>query len=1098
MGAEIDRLEVQVEAQASKANQQLDKLINRLDRVSSSLMAVNGRGLATMGAGVNKLANSMNNFSNRTKTADFSRLARNISSIGSIDASSISRAAGAISSISSSVGKIGNVSQSAEQFGTLARGIAQLGYKSSTKAIENIPQLAVAMKQLMKTLSNAPRVSQNLIDMTNALAKLSRTGASSGRAANSLAKSLNVFSSSSSRAQKSSRGLASAFGKLYAGYWLLFRAFGKIGDAINISSDLTEVQNVVDVTFGKYSKLVDEMASTSIQDYGMSELTVKKIASRYQAMGTAMGFTQGKMADMSIGLTKLAADMASFYNGEQKDVAEDLESIFTGQTRPLRTYGLDLTEATLKEWAMKQGIDANIDSMEQMEKTMLRYQYVMSNTGAAQGDFTRTSDTWANQTRILKQQFEQLSIIVGGVVINSFKPLISTLNIGIGKFNEFALAISNALGKIFGWTYEISNVGVTDGLTEGIEDTEAALNSAISATKELKRQLMKFDEINKLDDNSSSDGGSGSGANNFSNASGTQGTVGKWVETEKFYESFIDDLEGLGEYINKSITNVLTGIDWNNVYVGAKNFGKGLANFLNGLISPQLFGSVGKTIAGALNTAIYAQLSFTNTYDFEELGNSIAQGINDFVEYLDTKAGAETLNKWVDGFTTTIKTAADKIDWGNVFSKVEDFFYELDIDTVGLIIGTVTIKKFAPMAFATLGAKLSEALSSVGGLKNILTMDLSAGLTGASFATIGSTIVTGIIGGITAAWGGWNIGQWLYEKLSGDIIDMSFGEQMAYLADTILTGEFFPALGDILVDGLKAVFNWDETMDLFTMAGESFEMVADAFKEKDWGAIAKNILDGIALGFTGILDFFVEPINDLFKTIWNGICKVFGIHSPAKEVKPLGEYILKGLINGFVSGFSDIPNTMRNMFSSFENSFNNLKSSSWTWGKDMIQGFTNGINSMKSNLKKTVEGVAESIKRLLHFSRPDEGPLRNYETWMPDFMQGLANGVNQNKHLVTSAITSLANDMRVEAATPIGFSVGRSYMPSGVNASSSIGNDGFSGEIRRMTSALEGARASGVTTVVVNLQGDAKKFFTAMQEEANDYTNTTGLSPFPV
>ena len=88
------------------------------------------------------------------------------------------------------------------------------------------------------------------------------------------------------------------------------------------------------------------------------------------------------MSDVSLNLTKLTADMASLYNVEQKAVVEDLEAIFTGQTRPLRTYGLDLTQATLAEWAMKQGLDADIQSMSQAEKTMLRYQYVIANTTA--------------------------------------------------------------------------------------------------------------------------------------------------------------------------------------------------------------------------------------------------------------------------------------------------------------------------------------------------------------------------------------------------------------------------------------------------------------------------------------------------------------------------------------------------------------------------------------------------------------------------------------------------------------------------------------------------------------------------------------------
>ena len=187
----------------------------------------------------------------------------------------------------------------------------------------------------MAELSKAPMVSQNLINMTNALAKLARTGGAAGTAARSITSSFGGFTSGASSATKKSFSLASAIGKLYASYFLLFRGFGKIRDAIDISSSLTEVENVVRTVFGKYESLVNDFAADSIQKFGMSELSVKQFASRFQAMGVAMGFSQGKMADMSINLTKLTADMASFYDVAQSDVAEDLESIFTGQTRPL-------------------------------------------------------------------------------------------------------------------------------------------------------------------------------------------------------------------------------------------------------------------------------------------------------------------------------------------------------------------------------------------------------------------------------------------------------------------------------------------------------------------------------------------------------------------------------------------------------------------------------------------------------------------------------------------------------------------------------------------------------------------------------------------
>lgn len=168
------------------------------------------------------------------------------------------------------------------------------------------------------------------------------------------------------------------------------------------------------------AKKVEDFSHNAIKSFGLSELSAKQTASRFQSMGTAMGITgqqvqqaqkflnvrktlegnvvgydkmSNSMADMSLNLTKLSADMASFYDVEQSTVEKALASgVLAGQTRPLRTYGLDLTNATLAEWAMKNGLDSNIKSMTQAQKTLLRYQYVMANTSKIQGDFARTAD----------------------------------------------------------------------------------------------------------------------------------------------------------------------------------------------------------------------------------------------------------------------------------------------------------------------------------------------------------------------------------------------------------------------------------------------------------------------------------------------------------------------------------------------------------------------------------------------------------------------------------------------------------------------------------------------------------------------------------
>ena len=731
MGIEVDSLEIPLKTHSQTAIRSIDTLIDRLGVLNTSLTKINGSGLTGVANGVNKLSNAMQGMKS-VGTADFTRLATNITKISSLDSKAIQRSASAIGQISKSLGALKTVSVSgtSKQVAELASGISKLGYKSSTKAIENIPKLATAMRDLMSSLSKAPKVSQNIIDMTNALAKLARTGASSGKAATSLSRSLDTYTKSTGKASSGTKGLASALGKMYASYWLLFRAFQKIGQSITLASDLVEVQNVVNTVFGDMTAKVEQYADKSIEQFGMSELAFKQYASRFQAMGSAMGIDSGligqansflnkstngyvalsdSMADVSLTLTQLTADMASFYNVEQSAVAEDLAAIFTGETRPLRTYGLDLTQATLSEWAMKQGLDADIQSMSQAEKTMLRYQYVLANTTAAQGDFARTANTWANQLRILQEQLKKWASVVGTGFIAAFKPFLQTLNAVMAKVIDFTENVLNALGNIFGWKFEISGGGITDDLADSMGDTaidtgDAAgsagdlsdnLGDAAANAKKLYSTVLGIDELNINNPNTGSTGsgsggsggtgGSGSGGAGTGTGTGLNTTISRNDAILKAYESSIDSLYELGEYIGDTLTKTLNSIDWDSVYQGARDFGKGLADFLNGLISPELFGAVGRTIAGALNTAIYAALSFGETFDFADFGLSIATGINEFFRTFDFKALAKTLNTWVNGIEETIITAVSHINWGRILSSIVDFASALELDTAVLV-----------------------------------------------------------------------------------------------------------------------------------------------------------------------------------------------------------------------------------------------------------------------------------------------------------------------------------------------------------------------------------------------------------------------------
>ena len=763
--ADIDELQIKIKADSAKASNSIESLVNSMNRLRESISFDTAK-LSNIASGIRSISDAATGFKGG-KSSEITSMVRALNKFSGVDANSIHGISSAVRDLASGIAsvkavdtsgltsmvsalskiggkastqatknlpalsaqlqnfvrqmnKIGALNFDMTNMSNLVTAISRLGSVASGRAVTNIPLLADNLKYLFETLSKAPNVSANILQMTQALGNLSNRsgGAITGlnNSISNLSGSFLGFKTSTGKAliglKSFTRQILSSMG-IYLG---LYGAIRGIKNAIDISSALTEVQNVVDVTFGDMSKKVNEFAQDSIRQFGMSELTLKQTASRFQAMGTAMGIdsslikkaneflnkqTDGyiglsdSMADVSLNLTKLTADMASLYNIDQDVVSQDLAAIFTGQTRPLRDYGLDLTQATLKEWAMKQGLDSDIESMSQAEKTMLRYQYVLANTQTAQGDFARTADSWANQIRILKQSVEQLGSVIGGALINAFKPFVKALNSVLLVVISFVTKVTNALGAIFGWKYEDSGAGLADSFSDAAESAGDVADNTGQAAKNIDKMnkgVRQFDELKLIttNDGSGKKGSGGSGGGASGGASG-----GKLVKTDtifKNYESDIKNLKQLGKYISDALSKAMESINWDKIYSKARNFGKGLADFLNGLINPRLFGNVGKTIAGALNTAIYATLSFGQTFDWSNLGKSLAEGINKFFKTFDFKALAEDINTWVQGVYKTIKTMIENIKWSDVWKGVKDFLSNIDIETVEILLGAFALK----------------------------------------------------------------------------------------------------------------------------------------------------------------------------------------------------------------------------------------------------------------------------------------------------------------------------------------------------------------------------------------------------------------------
>ena len=366
---------------------------------------------------------------------------------------------------------------------------------------------------------------------------------------------------------------------------------------------------------------------------------------------------------------------------------------------------------------------------------------------------------------MLKENFKALGAVVGGGLINAFKPFIKVLNAVLQKVISFAEMVTNALGSIFGWKYEASKGAGISGLaddigsaSDGMDDLSNAAGSAgkntggiaknaKKAKKEIQQATRAFDELKVISkqskDKGSGSGNKGSGSGSGSGAGGGTGADGGLVQTDTIFKKFksdIKDLEGLGIEIRKALVKAVGGIEWDKIYAKASGFGTGLAEFLNGLFSEDkkgnsVFTATADVIAGALNTAIFASKGFTDKFKFETFGNNIAHGFNRFFKKFKWKKCAEAINGWVDGFWKFVHGFFDDLSWKDIFNGLKTFLTNLTPKSLATIL-MFSGGKLAPIVSSALCSILGFTSGGKGG-KGGKTFKLNGLGLAAFIATIG-------------------------------------------------------------------------------------------------------------------------------------------------------------------------------------------------------------------------------------------------------------------------------------------------------------------------------------------------------------------------
>lgn len=302
--------------------------------------------------------------------------------------------------------------------------------------------------------------------------------------------------------------------------------FGK--ECVELGSNLTEVQNVVDVTFTTMSDKVNEFAKNAMTSAGLSETMAKRYVGTFGAMSKSFGFSEAQAYDMSTALTQLTGDVASFYNISQDLAYIKLKSVFTGETETLKDLGVVMTQSALDQFALANGYGKTTSAMTEQEKVALRLAFVQKQLSAASGDFIRTSDSWANQVRVMQLQLQSLKATVGQGLINLFTPVLRVINILLGKLATLANAFKSftelITGKKSSGQTGASGAGLvgTDAIADTADQYGDAANNAEKladatndtadatkkATKAAKGYLSPLDEINNYSTDKSTDSSS--------------------------------------------------------------------------------------------------------------------------------------------------------------------------------------------------------------------------------------------------------------------------------------------------------------------------------------------------------------------------------------------------------------------------------------------------------------------------------------------------------------------------------------------------------------------------------------------------------------
>lgn len=1101
MPTNIDELQIEINAKAQDANTAIDRLVGKLDRLSASLGRLNTSNLNTLAMGVNRLGTAMQTM-NGVKTADFTRLAKNLERLNLIDVSNLSSISASVNHMATAFNQLGNVSENALSIGEMAKNIAKLGNKSVQTAITNIPQLAVAMRDLLTTLSTAPNVSRNIIDMTNALANLANQGSRVGSASRSIVRGMNNTTSSMNRARKSTTSLAAAFGKFYATWFLAIRGAKGLVNAIESTTDYLEAFNFYDTAFTKvgnesadeFEKYGKELGYATADEYAdsfesrMNENLRKLSGLKLEQFGEGRGLlTESGMKNLGLNIqevttyaaqlasvmnsigqtsevtlaaskafTNLAGDISSLFNIDYSSAANNIQSVLMGQSRAGYKFGWDTTVATLQKYADEFDLSKPVSEMSQVEKQQLRMIAILDQSRVSWGNLADTIESPANMMRLFKNNLAETGMVLGQL----FAPLLQKV---LPLINGVTIAIKNLLvsiASLLGIELRIDEAPqLANDAAEGFDDMADSLDGVASSAKKAKAGLRAFDELKVINmpETSGGSGGVGGGAIDL-----TDEILKATSEYEKVWQEAYDRMANKAQEIADRISKTLEPV--RKIF---EDFAVG-DFFQAGEDTSHLVASILDFFAKAIDKV--------NWY-------GIGEDIGDFFEGIDWILVFSSLGNLIwQGLKAALEVAVGFLS-DNPIEKITTIVSLIEISKIGKILlgkgalkavssGISSLIKNIPVVISGIKilssggllqeggfiSKLANAIALTAGGAGTLHESLVAtfGAVGTALAGIGS-VISGLLLAVDEFFSMWDNG-W---SVSGEILK-DVGIALTALGTIILGVAAAPAaIAAAVVAAVSTIAivvhdNWDAISDFFSELWSNIQSV--------WGQASEwfnqNVIQPIANFFSG----FSSRVQQIFEGLWIIVQAIWKIASEWFSTN-----VIIPLVNIFapiaekVSGFFEVAWTLtKAIWGKVSDWFNtkiiNPVVSAFMMACDKIGGF---FSELWSGIKKGVVGAMNVVI----------GGIESGINFMISGINAIISGFNRVVSWAASIIEADWDGVELVPKVTIpriqGYEIGGFPKPYSLFAAGEGGRAEILGTVGGQTAVAGGAEITGIRDAVL-------------------------------